>query len=511
MRKRGLCRSAVPPSVSMRNIRIQYKNNNNMAYSSEKIIGSTIWKLLERTSSQIIALVVTIVLARILMPEEYGIIVILMVFINLANVIVDGGLNTALIQKKASDSTDFSTIFVFSIILAAIIYILLYIFAPSIARFYNNDHLVVVLRVLSIVIFPTSINAIQRAYISKNMLFSKLFYCGIGATIISGVVGILMALRGFGVWALVGQQIAYQFANVIIMWITIEWRPQFLFSYSRFKGLFDYGWKIFMTNFIIAVYEDIRSLIIGKVYQPSALAYFDRGKQFPNLIMSNINASLQTVLLPAFADVQDDRIRVKQMMKRSVELTNFFIFPLLILLMAAAKPFVLLVLTDKWIYSVPFIQIFCVAYLMMPIQNSNMSAIRALGYSGTTLKLEIIKKILEAIILVISFMINVYAVAWGIVVYNFLCIFINLYPCVQILNYGIMEQIRDMLPTVVISSITGVVVYVLSWLNFPPLFLLLIQIVIGLFLYLFLNFLFKTEGFRYIVSIINNHRSNNER
>lgn len=190
----------------MRNIRIQYKNNNNMAYSSEQIIGSTIWKLLERTSSQIIALVVTIVLARILMPEEYGIIAILMVFINLANVIVDGGLNTALIQKKASDSTDFSTIFVFSIILAAIIYILLYIFAPSIARFYNNDQLVAVLRVLSIVIFPTSINAIQRAYISKNMLFSKLFYSSIGATIISGVVGILMALRDLVFGLLLGNR-----------------------------------------------------------------------------------------------------------------------------------------------------------------------------------------------------------------------------------------------------------------------------------------------------------------
>lgn len=482
-----------------------------MAYSSEKIIGSTIWKLLERTSSQIIALVVTIVLARILVPEEYGIIAILMVFINLANVIVDGGLNTALIQKKASDSTDFSTIFVFSIILAGILYFALYVSAPSIARFYNNEQLEGVLRVLSIVIFPTSFNAIQRAYISKYMLFSKLFYSSLGATVISGVVGILMALKGFGVWALVGQQIVAQFANVIIMWFTIEWRPQIIFSYNRFKGLFNYGWKIFMTNFIIAIYEDIRSLIIGKVYQPASLAYFDRGKQFPNLIMSNINTSLQTVLLPAFADVQEDRARVKQMMKRSVELTNFFVFPLLVLLMAAAKPFVLLVLTEKWIDAVPFIQIFCIAYLMMPIQNSNMSAVRALGYSGTTLKLEIIKKILEAIILAISFMIDVYAVAWGIVVYNFLCIFINLYPCRTILGYGIIEQLRDMTPTIAITFCTGIVVYMISWFDFQPFIVLLLQMAVGLTLYIYLNFLFKTEGLQYIILMFKKHLGYNER
>lgn len=473
-----------------------------MSYSSEKIIVSTIWKLLERTSSQIVALAVTIVLARILIPKEYGIIAILTVFVNLANVIVDGGLNTALIQKKETDNVDFSTIFIFSMFMAVIIYCGLFISAPYIANFYKEPLLTPVLRVLSVVIFFNSFNAIQRAYISKYLLFSKLFYSSLGSTILSGIVGIVMAYRGFGVWALVSQQLVGQLANVLIIWFTVKWRPVAAFSRMRFKGLFDYGWKIFLANFIIAIYENIRSLIIGKVYQPSALAYFDRGKQFPNLVMSNINTSLQTVLLPAFADVQDDRVRVKQMMKRSIELTNFFVFPFLVLLLTSAKPFVLLLLTDKWIGAVPFIQIFCVAYIMMPIQNSNMSAIKALGYSGITLKIEIIKKILEAIILVLSFMINVYAVAWGLVLYNFICIFINLYPCKKILDYGIIEQIKDTLPTVFISAIMGLIAVTIGSIDIKPAGQLIIQVFVGGFVYMLLNAVLKTEGYVYLKDFI---------
>ena len=473
-----------------------------MAYSRKKIIGSAILKLLERTCSQLIAFAVTIILARILMPEEYGIIAILMVFINIANVIVDGGLSTALIQKKESDNIDFSTIFVFSIALATIIYAFLYIIAPYIAQFYDNKQLIPVLRVLGLVIFFQSFNAIQRAYISKYMLFSKLLFSSLGATALSGIVGISMAYLGYGVWALVSQQVVNQLANVTIMWFTVEWHPKIIFAYDRFKGLFSYGWKIFTTNIIVAIYEDVRSLLIGKIYQPSALAYFDRGKQFPNLIMSNINASMQTILLPVFADVQEDRMRVKQMIKRSVDLTNFFVFPFLILVIVAAKPLVLFVLTEKWIDAVPFIRIFCIAYLFMPIQDSNMSAIRALGYSGITLKLEIIKKVIEAAVLVVSFTINVYAVAWGIVLYNFISLFVNLYPCKKILNYGIWEQIIDLLPNIVIAIVAGGFTYCITELDISPFVMLLIQTVMYSIIYLLLNKILKTEGYLYLKEML---------
>lgn len=468
----------------------------------QKIVHSFFWKLLERFGSQAISMFVTILLARILLPSEYGIIAILVVFIDLANVIIDGGLNTALIQKRNADNVDFSTILYVSIGLALIIYILLFLGAPWIAQFYDNSLLSPVLRVLGINLFFNSFNAIQRAYISKYMLFKKLFYCTLGSTLLSGVVGLAMAYQGYGVWSLVGQLVVNQFATTLIMWFTIKWRPIPVFSFLRFKRLFDFGWKIFLANLIIVVYEDVRSLIIGKVYQPVTLAFFDRGKQLPGLMMTNVNISLQTILLPAFANIQDDPQRVKQMTKRSIELTNFVIMPLLVGLLVAAKPFVLLLLTEKWLGVVPFIQIFCIAYMMIPIQSSNMSAIKALGHSGITLKIEIIKKVIEAVILVVSFLIDVYAVAWGIVLYNFICIIVNLYPCRKLLDYGLFEQLKDVISPIFSSVAMGLAIFWISDLDYHPALLLAMEIVLGILIYVSIHVVLKTNCYLYAKEII---------
>lgn len=473
-----------------------------------KIISSFIWKLLERFSSQAISLFVTIILARLLLPEEFGIVAIIVVFIELANVIIDGGLNTALIQKKDADNLDFSTILYVSLGLACLLYLFLFCSAPSIAHFYNNDILVPVLRILSINLFFNSFNAIQCAYIAKNMLFNKLFYCNLVAIIVSGTTGIAMAYYGLGVWALVWQQLFNQAALAIIMWFVIKWRPSYAFSYLRFKGLFDYGWKIFTANMIISIYENARSLIIGKLYQPATLAYFDRGKQFPNLVITNISISLQTILLPAFADIQDDRERVKQMMKRSIELVNAIILPILVGLAVCAKPLVCLLLTEKWLPLVPFMQIFCIAFMMIPIQSSNMSAIKALGYSGITLKIELIKKVIETIILVVSFFINVYAVAWGIVLYNFVCIVINLYPCKKLLNYGVGEQVKDVLPYIMQSAVMGALIYAFSLIDMHPGLLISIQVILGCISYLAMNAVFTTNSYNYAKNIISEKITN---
>lgn len=468
----------------------------------EKIVKSFGWKLLERCSSQAISLLVTIILARVILPHDFGVIALIIVFIDIANVIIDGGLNTALIQKKNTDETDYSTILYFSMGMATVLYMLLFFLSPLIARFYDNSFLTPIFRVLGVILFFNSFNSIQRAYVAKNMLFDRLFYCSLGATIISGATGIVLAFNGYGVWALVMQQIVFQITLTIIMWFTIQWRPHLIFSISRFQKLFDFGWKVLVTNLIISFYENVRSLVIGKLYSPATLAFFDRGKQMPGLIMLNINSSLQAILLPAFSDIQDERSRVKQMMKRSIELTNFCILPILVGIIVTAEELVTILLTDKWLEAVPFIQIFCIAFMLMPIQSSNMSAIKALGYSGITLKTEMIKKGLETIILIVSFMIGIYAVAWGIVLYNLICIVINLYPCKKILNYGIAEQIRDVLPYVVLSAIMGGIVYAISLAGCPIWLTLNLQIIVGLTVYLMLNAVFRTSCFVYIKDIV---------
>lgn len=478
-----------------------------MAISSKTVINSMIWKLMEQFCSHIVSFIISIILARLLMPDDYGTIALILVFINLANVIIDGGLNTALIQKKDADQTDFSTIFWFCLLVAVVLYTLLFFLSPQIARFYDKEILIPVLRVLSIIIIFNSFNSIQRAFISRNMMFRKLFYINASSVVFSGVVGILMAYKGLGVWALVGQSLTSTLVCSIVMLFCVHWYPSIEFSVRRFRSLFDYGWKIFLTEFIIAVYENVRSLIIGKVYHPSALAFFDRGKALPSLVMSNVTTSINSVLLPAFSSEQDNRARIKQMMRRSVQISYFFVLPMLIGLMFASRNVVLVLLTEKWLPAVPFIQIFCIAFLLMPIQNVNMTAIKSLGYSGITLKLEIIKKIIEAIILVISFLINVYAVAWGIVLYNFICIFINLSPSKRLVDYGWIEQMKDILPTFSSALVMGVIVYAIGFIPFNSLITLFLQIIIGAVVYYSLVRLLKLDSYYYVRDYIKSMRT----
>ncbi len=473
-----------------------------MAYSSRIVIDSLLWKLLERFSSQLVSFIISIILARLLMPSDYGVIAIILVFINLANVIIDGGLNTALIQKKNADQNDFSTIFWFSLLMACILYLFLFSCAPFISRFYRNDILTPVLKVLGITLFFNSFNSIQRAYVSRHMLFRSLFYVNAIAIILSGLLGLFLAYRGCGVWALVWQSLSNSFFCCLIMWFSVHWRPSFDFSILRFRVLFDYGWKIFLTNFIICIYDNIRSLVIGRVYQPSTLAFFDRGKSLPSLLMTNITVSIDTVLLPAFSDEQDNTMRVKQMMRRSVQVSYLFVAPLLVGFFFTAKTIVLLLLTAKWLPAVPFIRIFCVAFLLMPIQNINMTSIKSLGYSNVTLKLEIIKKILEAIILVVSFLINVYAVAWGIVLYNFLCVFINLSPSRRLVNYSLGEQIKDIIPTLIAALLMGFCVYFCGYLPYSDIIIILIQICAGIISFLLFCKLLRIDSLNYVADYL---------
>lgn len=469
-----------------------------MSFSRGQIVKSFFWKLLERSGAQIITFIVSIILARLLEPSEYGIIAIITIFINLANVIIDGGLNTALIQKKNADDVDFSTILYFSLLLSVIVYLLLFFTAPAIASFYNNEQIIPVLRVLGLSIIFCAYNSIQRAYVAKHLLFKKLFWCSLIGIAFSGIIGVIMAYNGFGVWALVAQSMSNQILTTFAMCLLIKWKPVRVFSVDRFKDLFNYGWKIFATNFIIALYNDIRGIVIGKLYQPASLAFFDRGKQFPSLIMVNVNASLQTILFPVLSDEQDRRDRVKSIMRRSTTISCFFIFPLLVGLFVVAKPLILVLLTEKWLPVVPFLQIFCIAYMLMPMQIANMEAVKSMGYSNITLKLEIVKKIVEAVILVISFMIGIEAIAWGVVVYNAICLFINLYPNIKLIDYKISEQIKDVLPSLVVSLLMGASVYWIQYLSLPLLVMLLCQTVLGVIVYFCLSKWFKVEAFCYL-------------
>lgn len=464
-----------------------------------KVIASLFWKLMERVGTQGIQFVVQIVLARLLLPEEYGTIAIITIFISFANVFVQYGFNTALIQKKNADQTDFSSVFFLSLIVAGVFYLVLFFTAPFIAGFYQNPALVPLLRVLAITLFIGGLNSIQNAVVARKLEFRKLFFSSLGAVMVSGVVGIVMAYNGYGSWALVAQQLSNQITIAIILWFTVKWRPLLLFSLERLKGLFSFGWKLLVSALINMLYMDSQSLIIAKIYSPTMLGYFNRGQQFPALIVSNINGSIQSVMFPALSLQQENVQRVKEMVRRAIITSSFLIFPMMVGLAVIAEPLVRILLTDKWLPCVPFLQISCAAYALLPIHTANLQAINALGRSDIFLKLEIVKNVVGLIILGISIHYGICAIAVGMFASSVASSFINAYPNKKLLNYSYLQQIKDIFPSLVLAIVMGGLIYSISWFNLNPAMTIVSQISAGSVLYFGMARIFKLESFAYII------------
>jgi len=453
---------------------------------------------MERGGTQGIQFIVQIVLARLLMPEDYGIIALVTIFITIANVFVHSGFNTALIQKKDADEVDFSSVLYLSLFVAGLLYVVLFFASPSIADFYRESQLVPVLRVLSITLFFGAFNSIQNAFIARNMMFKKLFFSSLGAILVSGTIGIMAAYAGLGVWALVAQQLANSIAISVILWFTVKWRPILAFSIKKVKRLFSYGSKLLISSLIDTLFRDLRSLIIGRVYNPAMLGFYNRGKQFPHIIVNNINGSIQSVMLPALSSHQDDRKRVKDMVRRSIVTSSFIMFPMMVGLAVVAEPVVRIVLTDKWLPAVPFLQIYCMSYALWPIHTANLQAINALGRSDIFLKLEIIKKAVGLIILGVSIPFGVYAMAWGGLLSGIISTFINAYPNLKLLDYSYMEQWKDIAPSLFISLVMGTVVNSLNYLAFNEWQTLILQVAVGVILYLGIAKTLRIECFDYL-------------
>ena len=468
-------------------------------HTKSNILSSLFWKLMERGGTQGIQFIVQIILARLLAPEEFGTIAIVMVFINLAQVFVQSGFNTSLVQKKDADEDDFSSVFYMSLGIAGILYVIMYISAPYIASFYRDPILTPVLRVLSITLFAGAFNSIQNAFVSRNLLFKKLFKSSLGAMLISGTLGIIAAYKGLGIWALVIQQLVNQVAITIIMWFTVKWRPTLIISFSKVRKLFSFGWKLLASALLDTGYQELRTLIIGRLYTPSILGYYNRGQLFPKVLVSNIDGSIQSVMLPTLSAYQDDKKRMKEMMRRAIVSSSFLIFPMMVGMAVVAEPLVKIVLTDKWLPAVPFLQIFCISYALMPIHTSNLQAINAMGRSDIFLRLEVIKKVIGLTILLISLPFGVYVIALSSILTGIIGTFINAYPNKELLNYSYKEQWLDIMPSLLISLIMGVSIYLFNFLSIPAWQILILQIVSGGIIYILLAKIFKIESFTYLV------------
>lgn len=464
----------------------------------KQVISGFAWRFGERLGAQLVTFVVSVVLARILLPEDYGTIALVTVFTTIMQVFVDSGLGTALIQKHNADDLDFSSVFYFNFVVCLVLYGIMFVASPYIAGFYNDPSLTPVIRIISLTIVISGVKGIQQAYVSRNMLFRKFFFATIGGTIFSAFLGIWMAKKGYGVWALVAQQLSNSTIDTIILWITVKWRPKLMFSWKRLKGLLSFGWKMLASSLLETVYNNLRNLIIGKLYTSSDLAFYNQGDKFPKVIVSNINTSIDSVLLPTMSNVQDNRVRVKEMTRRAIKTSIYIMAPMMIGLACCAESVVELVLTEKWLPCVLYLRIFCITYMFYPVHTANLNAVTALGRSDWFLRLEIAKKIIGLAILFSTMWFGVDVMAYSLLLSSFFSQIINSWPNKKLLGYSYLEQVRDFLPGIILALVMGVAVYFIGFINLPIILKLIIQVVSGVLIYIGLSALFQIEEFVYL-------------
>lgn len=469
-----------------------------MATERKGVLSNFLWRFAERCGAQGVAFVVSIVLARLLEPEVYGTIALVTVFTTILNVFVDSGLGNALIQKKNADDLDFSSVFFFNIAACSVLYCFVFLAAPAIARFYNDLSLTPVIRVLSLTLIISGVKNVQQAYVSRTMQFKKFFFATLGGTIGAACLGVYLAYLGYGVWALVAQQIFNATVDTLILWIMVRWRPKMMFSFTRLKSLFSFGWKLLVSSLLDTVYNDLRQLVIGKLYTSSDLAQYNRGKQFPSFIVSNINTSIDSVLLPTMSTAQDNPSAVKSMTRRAIKTSVFIMAPMMMGLAFIGTPLVRLILTDKWLPCVPFMRIFCITYMFYPIHTANLNAIKAMGRSDLFLKLEVIKKIVGMIILISTMWFGVLVMGYSLLLSSVISQIINTWPNKKLLDYGYSEQLNDILPSILLALLMGVCILPVSWLGMSDLITIALQVVLGAMIYIGGAVVLRFEAFTYL-------------
>ena len=473
----------------------------------KKVFSNLIWRFMERGGSQAVSFVVSIVLARLLEPELYGSIALVLVITSILQVFVDSGMATALIQKKDTDDLDFSSVFYFNLAFCMLLYAGLFLAAPLIGRFYGDLSLVPVIRVLGMTIVVSGVKNVQQAYVAKTMQFRRFFFATLGGTLFSAAVGISMAYMGYGIWALVMQQLLNAAVNTAILWLTVGWKPQRCFSFRRLKALVAYGWKILVSALLDTVYLKLYQVVVGLKYTSSDLAFYNKGDQYPNLLVENINSSIDSVLLPVLSAEQDQREHVREMTRRAVKTSTYIMFPMMAGLALCAEPFVRLLLTDKWLPCVPYMQIFCMMYAFYPLHTANLNAIKAMGRSDIFLKLEIIKKLISTALLVAAVNFGVYAIALSQLLSCLIAMAVNAWPNRKLLGYSLFSQLRDILPAAALALVMGGAVWCVGLLGMGDLLTLMLQILLGVLVYAALSALLKVDSFMYLLGFIKRRRS----
>lgn len=468
-------------------------------------VRSFVWKLLERFMSQGISLVVQIVLARVLLPEDFGSLAILVAITNYASIFVQSGLSTAIIQKKDLQDRDVSTVFIVSMTVAAVMYVGLFVASPFIAEFYALPELTWALRALSLLLFLNGINAVQTALLSRKMCFKKLFFRSMLSVPISGVVGIVMAHLGFGVWALVAHHLVSMLVIVLFMSFDRDARFRISFSWESFKSIYSFSWKVMLTSMITGFHDTLRTMVIGKRYSTEDLAYYDKAYAYSSYVTHIVNTSISSVLLPVFSRQQDDLIHLRAMARRAAKLSAFVMFPVLLGVTATAEPLVRVLLTDKWLASIPYLMLFCLLRLPGCIMTADRQVYFALGKSGVNLGYEIGLFIINFATLLITVPLGTMAIAIGATAVEFIGGFAIWCISEKTYGYRVWDRLKDIARPAVNSIIMAAVVWFVGYqLAMAPVLELVIQVFVGAVLYVALCLLTKDESFQYCKTLFKN-------
>ena len=458
-------------------------------------ISSLIWRSFETIGTQGVQFIVSIILARLLQPEEFGLAGIIIVFIIVSQVFLDSGFGVALVQKKHLTELDKNSVFYFTLFLSALLYSLLFFVAPLLALFYDNELLCNLLRVSAIAILFDGMSHIHWSLLRKEMDFKVGFKVIITSALISGVLGIYLAFNGFGVWAIIYANLTKSIISMLLFWIMSKWRPSLKFSFKALKELFFFGGYLLGSRLLDVFFQNLNSLVIAKAFSAASLGYFSRGKSIPNHAMLATNNTVLSVMLPSFSLLQDDQARFKRALKKSVIALCTINITFMFALMALSKPLIIILLTDKWLPSLPYFRILCLIYSMLPIYTIYTQAINALGHSKINLKINLIIKVLSIIALVITYKISICAILYGQLVVGAISVFASSYFIGKFLKYSLTEQLGDIWSVVLTAGIVSGVVYAISFFEINNYVLFVSQVSIFILGYLIIIFAVKVKSF----------------
>ncbi len=459
------------------------------------------WSAIEKFSIQGISFVLSIIIARIVSPSAYGLIVMIQVLLSFSQLFIDSGFANALIQKKDRNDIDYCTVFIFNMGVAIFLYMLFFLTAPLIANFYDEPQLKTITRVISLNLIFSSLSIVQRTRLTIILDFKTQTKAGLLGVIISGSIGIVCAYCGMEVWALVIQGLVNQIIVSLTLMVFSRWRPRLLFSIQSFKSLFSFGSKLMLSNILTSIVMNINSLVIGKKYTSADLAFYNRGfslSQFPSVNFSDV---LNRIIFPVLSRVQDDKESLKREYLKYLHLSLYIILPMMGLLIVLAKPLIEVLLTPKWVDAVPYLQIFCLNFMFYPIIQQSTNPVAAIGHSGILLKYQLLKRGVSLSILLYTITISISAICWGMVIGSCFEAIINILVCRKEIGVGIREYIKTQFDVIIAVIVVCGSVLLASSFIVTPLLNLLVCGTLGVILYMIITFIFDMREKEYIINV----------